>query len=197
VFDVKLQGKVVLKSFDIVAEAGAGNRAVVKEFKGIMAVDEIKLEMVSKAADMKGAKAPIISGMQVLAEMPGPVPPPVLGVMTHNKGSRGFVPMTSIERMTEKQRTQAHWWSAKEEDALQARLRRRGILPEKPPKAEKEPRNKPKPDKRKGQVRKLSPGKTKKLLKKHPEADKDKDGKLSEEELKAHYARTGVKKKGR
>jgi hypothetical protein len=130
VFNVRLQDKVVLKDFDVVAEAGGGNKAVVKEFKGIMAVNDIKLELVSDAEDMKGATAPIISGMQVLAEQPGPVPPPVLGVMTHNKGSLGFVPMSTIEAMDEKKRNESYWWSPQDEEEMQKRLKRRGQLPE-------------------------------------------------------------------
>src|SRR5205085_109032 len=35
VFDVALQGELLLDDFDICQEAGAPNRAVVKEFKGI------------------------------------------------------------------------------------------------------------------------------------------------------------------
>jgi hypothetical protein len=129
VFDVKLQGKVVLKDFDIVAEAGAGNKAVVKEFKGIMALNEIRLELVSRARDMKGAAAPIISGMQVLAEQPGPVPDPVLGIMTNDKEAGGFKLLSDLEKLPLKNRMGIRGWGPEFEDELRARLKRRGMLP--------------------------------------------------------------------
>jgi len=47
VFDVRLQGKTVLKDFDIVAAAGGGNRAVVKEFKGIRVTGGLTVEMTA------------------------------------------------------------------------------------------------------------------------------------------------------
>jgi len=130
VFDVKLQGNVVLKDFDIVAEAGGKNRAVVKEFKGIMALDEIEFELVPSTKDVKPAAAPIISGMQVLAEQPGPVPEPVLGIMTNGKGNSGFVLMSELEKMPEKNRMGVRGWTPEAEAELRARLKRRGQLPE-------------------------------------------------------------------
>ncbi len=137
VFDVKLQGKVVLKDFDIVAEAGAGNKAVVKEFKGIMALNEIKLELVSRGKDMKGAAAPIISGMQVLAEQPGPVPEPVLGIMTNNKDNAGFVLMSELEKMDVRRRMGTRGWGPEDEEALRKRRARHGLPPLKEPKDKK------------------------------------------------------------
>lgn len=137
VFDVKLQGKVVLKDFDIVAEAGARNKAVVKKFQGIMALNEIKLELVSGAGDMTGAAAPIISGMQVLAEQPGPVPEPVLGIMTNDKGAGGFKLLSDLEKLPVKNRMRVRGWGPDAETELQARLRRRGELPGKKPDGKK------------------------------------------------------------
>jgi hypothetical protein len=137
VFDVKLQGKVVLKDFDIVAEAGAGNKAVVKEFKGIMALNEIKLELVSGAKDMKGSAAPIISGMQVLAERPGPVPATVLGIMTNDKEAGGFKLLSELERMTVRQRMGVRGWSPADEEALQKSRAKRGLPPLKKPRKKK------------------------------------------------------------
>jgi outer membrane protein assembly factor BamB len=137
VFDVKLQGKVVLKDFDIVAAAGAGNKAVVKEFKGIMALNEIKLELVSRAKDMKGIAAPIISGMQVLAEQPGPVPKPVLGIMTNDKENGGFKLFSDLEKMTAKQRMGTRGWLPQDEEALQKSRARRGLPPLKKPRKKK------------------------------------------------------------
>jgi outer membrane protein assembly factor BamB len=47
VFDVRLQGKTVLKGFDIAAVAGGTNRAVVKEFKGIRITGGLTVEMTA------------------------------------------------------------------------------------------------------------------------------------------------------
>ncbi len=93
---MKLQGRVVLDDFDIVAQAGAGNRAVVKEFRGIMATDTLELALVAGAREVTTATAPIISGMQVAAEKPGPVPPPIKVTMTGGKGSAGFMLLPDV-----------------------------------------------------------------------------------------------------
>ena len=137
VFDVKLQGKVVLKDFDIVAEAGAGNKAVVKEFKGIMATNAIKLELVSAAKDMKGSAAPIVSGMQVLAEQPGAVPATVLGIMTNDKEAGGFKLLSELEKMTVRQRMGVRGWHPADEEALQKSRAKRGLPPLKKPRKKK------------------------------------------------------------
>jgi len=68
VFDLKLQGQTVLESFDIIKEAGGARRAVVKEFRGIQASDELILELVPKARELTATSAPILSGMEVVAE---------------------------------------------------------------------------------------------------------------------------------
>src|SRR6185295_11643244 len=46
VFDVKLQGKTVLKAFDLVAKAGGPQRALVKEFHDIPVSENLVLELV-------------------------------------------------------------------------------------------------------------------------------------------------------
>jgi len=137
VFDVKLQGKVVLDDFDILAASGGKNRALVREFKGILAVDTLKLELVSDAKDMKGPSAPTISGMQILAEKPGPVPPPVVGRMTRGKGAPSFVLQSEIDKLSEKRRRDMQFvdrWLPSEEEQLRQRLKRRGKLPDERPK---------------------------------------------------------------
>ena len=67
VFDVMLQGNVVLKDFDVVKEAGGPNRAVVKEFKGIKVSAALTVELIPHA-ELTKATAPIISGIEALAE---------------------------------------------------------------------------------------------------------------------------------
>ncbi|MGB2824970.1 MAG: malectin domain-containing carbohydrate-binding protein, partial [Phycisphaerae bacterium] len=62
VFDVAVQGKTVLKDFDIVAAAGGPNRAVVKEIKGVRVTDAL-------AISMKAAKGEaLLCGVEVLRE---------------------------------------------------------------------------------------------------------------------------------
>ena len=64
VFDVTIQGKKVLDSLDIVAEAGGSNRRVVKEFSGIM----VDYDLIVDFAQRKKGKAPLICGIEVVAE---------------------------------------------------------------------------------------------------------------------------------
>ena len=61
-FDVSLQGKQVLKDFDIVKEAGGAARAVVKEFKGIRITGSLNIEL---AAD-RGQT--LLSGVEIERE---------------------------------------------------------------------------------------------------------------------------------
>ncbi|MFH1265820.1 MAG: PQQ-binding-like beta-propeller repeat protein, partial [Planctomycetota bacterium] len=68
VFDVKLQGKVVLESFDLVEAAGGRDRAIVKEFAGIEVSDNLTIELVSKDANPKPEQAPILQGVEVVRE---------------------------------------------------------------------------------------------------------------------------------
>ncbi len=63
VFDVKLQGQLVLKDFDVQKTAGAVQKAVVKEFKGIEVKDGLlALEFIQKQ------QSPEINGLEILAE---------------------------------------------------------------------------------------------------------------------------------
>ncbi len=68
VLDVKLQGKTVLSHFDIVREAGAPQKAVVKESKGIPVTDNLVVELVPKAESVTKAAAPLINGLYVIRE---------------------------------------------------------------------------------------------------------------------------------
>ena len=65
VFDVALQDKIVLQDFDVVKEAGAMNRAVVREFRDIPAHKALRLEMFSKTGIPSRRTAPIISGIEI------------------------------------------------------------------------------------------------------------------------------------
>ncbi len=68
VFDIKLQDKVVLENFDILATAGRTNRAVVKEFKGIRAGSAMVLELLARSANPNMDQAPIINFIDVIRE---------------------------------------------------------------------------------------------------------------------------------
>ena len=68
VFDVKLQGKVVAEGLDVVKEAGAKNRALVKEFKGIDADDELTLELVPKSPKPSPDEMPVLQAIEVERE---------------------------------------------------------------------------------------------------------------------------------
>ncbi len=63
VFDVKLQGELVLKDFDIQKITGGVQKALVKEFKGIAVTDGIlRLDFVAKLQN------PEINGIENIAE---------------------------------------------------------------------------------------------------------------------------------
>jgi hypothetical protein len=67
VFDVSLQGQVVLKDFDVAAEAGGPRRSVLKEFKGVKAGRELKVAFSSA-----GKSPAILSGLEVRGAWPEP-----------------------------------------------------------------------------------------------------------------------------
>jgi len=69
VFDIKLQDKIVLEDFDILATAGNANRAVIKEFNGIEAGSALALELLAKTANPKKDQAPIINFIEVIREV--------------------------------------------------------------------------------------------------------------------------------
>jgi len=62
VFDVQIQGNPALEQFDIVKEAGAAHRGVMREFKGVKVSDELKI--LFKAT----GKPALICGIEVRAE---------------------------------------------------------------------------------------------------------------------------------
>ena len=68
VFDIKLQGKVVLEDFDIIASAGNANKAVIKEFKDIEAGNALTLDLLAKSANPSMDQAPIINFIEIIRE---------------------------------------------------------------------------------------------------------------------------------
>jgi len=65
VFDVKLDGEVVLKDFDIVKEAGKPDVAVWKEFPRTIN-EKLTLELVAKSEKPTAEQMPLISGVVIL-----------------------------------------------------------------------------------------------------------------------------------
>ncbi len=72
-FNVSLQGKQVMESFDIVKEAGGTNRPVVKEFKGINVKDDLRVTL-TPVMDLAipnvtaGQTDPLLCGIEIIAE---------------------------------------------------------------------------------------------------------------------------------
>jgi len=66
VFDVAIQGEPVLKAFDVVREAGAPYRGIVKEFKGIKISENLIVKLTPSRAS--GSAGPILCGLEVIAE---------------------------------------------------------------------------------------------------------------------------------
>jgi hypothetical protein len=65
VFYVVLQGKTVLKDFDIVRAAGGRFRAVVREFGDVAADKQLDLRLVPKATPLTDRNAPTLSGIEI------------------------------------------------------------------------------------------------------------------------------------
>ena len=68
VFDVAVQGKTVLKRLDIAREAGGKDRALVKEFQGVEASEQIVIELGSEGRPGDRRAPPVISGVEVVQE---------------------------------------------------------------------------------------------------------------------------------
>ncbi|HUU29022.1 MAG TPA: PQQ-binding-like beta-propeller repeat protein [archaeon] len=67
VFDVAIDRKGVLKDFDILAEAGAPYRLVVKEFRNIPVSKSLEVAFTPSGAS-SGRAAPLVCGIEVVAE---------------------------------------------------------------------------------------------------------------------------------
>ena len=65
VFDVRLNGKTVLRDFDIAAAAGGANRAMWKDFD-IELDDVLILDLIARSEKLTSADVPLINGLIVL-----------------------------------------------------------------------------------------------------------------------------------
>ena len=68
VFDVALQGKTVLKDFDILDQAGGRNTALVKEFGGVRAGEHVLIELNPTGQGARGRSAPMLNAVEVVEE---------------------------------------------------------------------------------------------------------------------------------
>jgi len=68
VFDVAVQGETVLEALDVAREAGASNRALVKEIRHVDASDRIVIELTPHGPPSPGNAAPTISGVELAQE---------------------------------------------------------------------------------------------------------------------------------
>ena len=68
VFDVVLQGKTVLKDFDVAQAAGGRFRAVVREFRDVAADKQLDVRFVPRVTPLTERNAPTLSGVEVEAQ---------------------------------------------------------------------------------------------------------------------------------
>ncbi|MCE5280077.1 MAG: PQQ-binding-like beta-propeller repeat protein [Planctomycetaceae bacterium] len=62
IFDVSVQGKKVLESFDVARESGGAFRSIVKEFKSVEVRDKLKIDLTPRTG------TPLISGVEIIEE---------------------------------------------------------------------------------------------------------------------------------
>jgi outer membrane protein assembly factor BamB len=65
VFDVKIQGKTVLKDFDILAGVGSPRKALERTFEGIHVTDRLVIELIPKAQTPTERQLPVLNAIQV------------------------------------------------------------------------------------------------------------------------------------
>ncbi|NUQ61968.1 MAG: PQQ-binding-like beta-propeller repeat protein [Pirellulales bacterium] len=68
VFDIKLQGNVVEKDFDIAKAAGGKNRAAISEFDDIEVESDLTVELLPKTPGRAAAELPILNGLEVIRQ---------------------------------------------------------------------------------------------------------------------------------
>jgi outer membrane protein assembly factor BamB len=66
VFDVTIQGRPVLKDFDVLKAAGGPFRSVIKEFNGVEAAQSLTVAL--RPSSLAQVRAPLLCGMELVAE---------------------------------------------------------------------------------------------------------------------------------
>jgi len=67
-FDVKLQGDLVLRDFDIVSAVGGPKIAFIKELRGVEVSDILTIELVSNAPGTAQSQRPILNGVELIRQ---------------------------------------------------------------------------------------------------------------------------------
>jgi hypothetical protein len=65
VFNVALQGRDVLRDFNVAQAAGGTHRSVIKEFRGVQAKDTLEIQLTATSSRASG---PLLCGVEILAE---------------------------------------------------------------------------------------------------------------------------------
>jgi len=105
VFDIKIGDKIVFKDFDVFAEAGGKNKALVKEIQGVPAIQNIVIEFLFRGKQQTESNSPILCGLEIIAEQPGSTPASVYAELLRSRGGKkSFMRYTDIEKLTKEQR---------------------------------------------------------------------------------------------
>jgi hypothetical protein len=103
VFDVVVGDKVVLKDFDVFAQAGGRNKALVKEVRGVPAVRNLVFEFIPQSGKLTDANAPILCGLEIIADKPGAPPDPVRARLLRSRGGKKrFLLYSDFENLSDK-----------------------------------------------------------------------------------------------
>jgi hypothetical protein len=69
VFDIKLQGQLVLEDFDIAREAGGSFKAIIRQFRGIAVSRDLEIELVAQDKKLSSKNGvPVLCGVEVVRE---------------------------------------------------------------------------------------------------------------------------------
>ena len=68
VFNITLQGVVVLENFDIVKTAGPTGKIVIKEFIGVKVSNTLSLELIPQKKAPSNKQAPLVNFIEILRE---------------------------------------------------------------------------------------------------------------------------------
>lgn len=68
VFDIEIQGRTVLKDFDLIAATGGRRRAIVRTFERIRADRALEIRFVPRAGEKSETLPPVLSAVEVLLE---------------------------------------------------------------------------------------------------------------------------------
>ena len=68
VFDVKIEGKVVLRDFDVARAAGEVARPVTRVFKGIRAEQNLHIELIPKTQASQEEEMPVLNSVEIIRQ---------------------------------------------------------------------------------------------------------------------------------